>query len=128
MKIFCYEGQDNLVTLSQSLVEEALIVSDLFKLNELSSLQLLLHGEEQLPQYPGLTRGENFSALSLSSSLFTLQVSLPSFSTMTVGKLSFRLSSFSCLAGPALPGPVRPAVRPWTWWSVVQTASYPRGW
>ena len=51
------EGQDNLVTLSQSLVEEALIVSDLFKLNELSSLHLLLHGEEQLPQYPGLTRG-----------------------------------------------------------------------
>ena len=45
------------MTLSQSLVEEALIVSDLFKLNELSSLQLLLHGEEQLPQYPGLTRG-----------------------------------------------------------------------
>ena len=45
------------MTLSQSLVEEALIVSDLFKLKELSSLQLLLHGEEQLPQYPGLTRG-----------------------------------------------------------------------
>ena len=45
------------MTLSQSLVEEALIVSDLFKMNELSSLQLLLHGEEQLPQYPGLTRG-----------------------------------------------------------------------
>ena len=43
--------------MSQTLVEEALIVSDLFKLNELSSLQLLLHGEEQLPQYPGLTRG-----------------------------------------------------------------------
>ena len=38
-------------------MEEALIISDLFKLNELSSLQLLLHGEEQLPQYPGLTRG-----------------------------------------------------------------------
>ena len=48
------------MTLSQSLVEEALIVSDLFKLNELSSLQLLLHGEEQLPQYPGLTRGKYF--------------------------------------------------------------------
>ena len=30
------------------------LVSDLFKLNE---LHLLLHGEEQLPQYPGLTRG-----------------------------------------------------------------------
>ena len=38
-------------------MEEALIVSDLFKLNELSALHLLLHGEEQLPQYPGLTRG-----------------------------------------------------------------------
>lgn len=49
--------QDSPITLSQSLVEEALIVSDLFKLNELSALQLLLHGEEQLPQYPGLTRG-----------------------------------------------------------------------
>ena len=50
-------GHDSPITLSQSLVEEALIISDLFKLNELSSLQLLLHGEEQLPQYPGLTRG-----------------------------------------------------------------------
>ena len=45
------------MTLSQSLVEEAFIVSEMFNLNELSSLQLLLHGEEQLPQYPGLTRG-----------------------------------------------------------------------
>jgi len=50
-------GQDSPTTLSTTLVEEATIVSDLFKLNELSSLQLLLHGEEQLPQYPGLTRG-----------------------------------------------------------------------
>ena len=56
-------GQDSRVTLSQNLVEEALIVSDLFKLNELSSLQLLLHGEEQLPQYPGLTRGTNIPTL-----------------------------------------------------------------
>jgi hypothetical protein len=29
------------------------LVSDLFKLNQLSALHLLLHGEEQLPQYPG---------------------------------------------------------------------------
>lgn len=50
-------GQDTSTTLSTNLVEEATIVSELFKLNELSSLQLLLHGEEQLPQYPGLTRG-----------------------------------------------------------------------
>jgi len=50
-------GQDSTTTLSNTLVEEAIIVADLFKLNELSSLQLLLHGEEQLPQYPGLTRG-----------------------------------------------------------------------
>ena len=54
----CYSSdQDSPTKLSQSLVEEALIVSDLFKLNELSALHLLLHGEEQLPQYPGLTRG-----------------------------------------------------------------------
>ena len=30
---------------------------DLLKLNELSSLQHLLHGEEQLPLYPGLNKG-----------------------------------------------------------------------
>ena len=84
-------GQDSLVTLSQSLVEEALIVSDLFKLNELSSLQLLLHGEEQLPQYPGLTRGDGFYIF-LKYHFFHLQDSLLLFSTMTEGKLSFRLS------------------------------------
>ena len=28
-----------------------------FQLNELSSVLLLLQGEEQLPRYPGLTRG-----------------------------------------------------------------------
>ena len=43
--------------MSQSPVEEALIVSDLFKLNKLSVLHLLQHGEEQLPQFLGLTRG-----------------------------------------------------------------------
>ena len=54
----CYSSdQDSPTKLSQSLVEEALIVSDLFKLNELSALHLLLHGEEQLPQFLGFTRG-----------------------------------------------------------------------
>eukprot|EP00095_Tigriopus_kingsejongensis_P011855 maker-scaffold180_size281610-snap-gene-0.27 protein:Tk11855 transcript:maker-scaffold180_size281610-snap-gene-0.27-mRNA-1 annotation:"nuclear pore complex protein nup205" len=38
-------------------VEEALILAELFDMNEISSLQLLLLGEEQLNQYPGLTRG-----------------------------------------------------------------------
>ena len=50
-------GSDTVTTLSASLVEESLIVSDLFQLNELSSCLLLLHGEDQLPRYPGLTRG-----------------------------------------------------------------------
>ena len=71
-------GSEAVTTLPASLVEEAIIVSELFKvsecattvctisqnhnkeifqLNELSSVLLLLQGEEQLPRYPGLTRG-----------------------------------------------------------------------
>jgi len=50
-------GCEAATTLTASLVEEALIVSDLFQLNELSAALLVVHGEEQLPQYPGLTRG-----------------------------------------------------------------------
>ena len=71
-------GSEVVTTLPASLVEEAIIVSELFKvrlpqiypnpvlhqkqtktfqLNELSSVLLLLQGEEQLPRYPGLTRG-----------------------------------------------------------------------
>ena len=49
-------SSENPTTLSAALVEETIIVSELFNLNELSSAMLLLHGEEQLPQYPGLTR------------------------------------------------------------------------
>ena len=45
-----FEGKSQL---SQLLVDEALIVSDMFKINQISALQLLLHGEDQLPQYPG---------------------------------------------------------------------------
>ncbi|XP_037087801.1 nuclear pore complex protein Nup205-like [Pollicipes pollicipes] len=43
--------------LPQLVVDEALIVSDLFKLNELTALHLLQTGEAQRPHYPGLTRG-----------------------------------------------------------------------
>ena len=50
-------GSEISTTLPASLVEEAIIVSELFKLNEISSVLLLLQGEEQLPRYPGLTRG-----------------------------------------------------------------------
>lgn len=42
---------------SQDLINEALIVSDLFNLNELSAAELLIEGERQKPHYPQLTRG-----------------------------------------------------------------------
>ena len=43
--------------LSADFVTEALILSDLFQLNELTAAELLLFGEAQLPRYPGWTRG-----------------------------------------------------------------------
>ncbi len=43
--------------LPAAIVEEAMIISEMFEMNEISSLQLLLQAEEQLCQYPGLTRG-----------------------------------------------------------------------
>ena len=39
------------------IIDEALILADLFDLNELSALQLILLGEERLCDHPGLTRG-----------------------------------------------------------------------
>ena len=43
--------------LPAQVVEEALILSEMFNLNEMMALQLLLSGEERLCDYPGLTRG-----------------------------------------------------------------------
>ena len=43
--------------LPAQVVEEALIISEMFNLNEMMALQLLLSGEERLCDYPGLTRG-----------------------------------------------------------------------
>jgi len=43
--------------LPAQVVDEALIVSEMFGLNEMVSLQLVLSGEERLCDYPGLTRG-----------------------------------------------------------------------
>lgn len=42
--------------LSEEFVEEAIILSDLFNLNEFSALQLLLSGEREQDMYPGLSR------------------------------------------------------------------------
>lgn len=38
-------------------MDEALILSDILDLNEISAAELLLAGEQQLPRFPGLTRG-----------------------------------------------------------------------
>ena len=43
--------------LPAQVVDEALIVAEMFGLNEMMSLQLILSGEERLCEYPGLTRG-----------------------------------------------------------------------
>ncbi|XP_043228757.1 nuclear pore complex protein Nup205-like [Amphibalanus amphitrite] len=43
--------------LPQLAVDEAIIISDLFQLNERAALHLLQTGEAQRPHYPGLTRG-----------------------------------------------------------------------
>ncbi|KAI2804817.1 hypothetical protein BLOT_003805 [Blomia tropicalis] len=43
--------------ISQDLVSESLLFSDIFNLNELSSLELLITGENQLTRYPDMSRG-----------------------------------------------------------------------
>ncbi|KAF8773925.1 Nuclear pore complex protein Nup205 like protein [Argiope bruennichi] len=50
-------GRTGLQILPQSLIDEALIISDMFDLNELTSLELLISGQQQQPRFPGLTRG-----------------------------------------------------------------------
>lgn len=40
----------NLHTLPQDYIDEALILSDILDLNEMSAIELLLAGEQQLPQ------------------------------------------------------------------------------
>ena len=41
----------------QTVVQEALIIADMFELNETVALQLIVQGEERLCDHPGLTRG-----------------------------------------------------------------------
>ncbi len=45
------------LTLPQDFIDESLILSDILDLNEISAVELLLAGEQQLPNFPSLTRG-----------------------------------------------------------------------
>ncbi|XP_033629784.1 nuclear pore complex protein Nup205-like [Asterias rubens] len=51
------EGQTGKKTLPKQFIEEALLISDLFDLNEYAAVELLLSGEQQQPHFPGLARG-----------------------------------------------------------------------
>ncbi|CAG5133814.1 unnamed protein product [Candidula unifasciata] len=51
------QGEQTKQVFTQQFVAEALILSDLFDLNELAAVELLMAGEQQLSNYPGLTRG-----------------------------------------------------------------------
>ena len=46
-----------LTTLSKDLVDETLVLSDMYNLNEFIALELLTTAQQQMPQYPGLPRG-----------------------------------------------------------------------
>ncbi|XP_011474796.1 nuclear pore complex protein Nup205 [Oryzias latipes] len=51
------QGQQGSRLLPEQLLTEAFILSDLFDIGEMAALELLLTGEQQQPQFPGLTRG-----------------------------------------------------------------------
>lgn len=56
--IMIIENQNRFKTvIPQDQVAEALLLSDMFNLNELSALELLITGENQLTRYPDMTRG-----------------------------------------------------------------------
>lgn len=44
-------------TLSKDLVDETIILSNMYNLNEFIALELLTSAQQQMPQYPGLPRG-----------------------------------------------------------------------
>eukprot|EP00057_Strongylocentrotus_purpuratus_P025366 XP_011679840.1 PREDICTED: nuclear pore complex protein Nup205 [Strongylocentrotus purpuratus] len=50
-------GQARSRVLPRQLIEEALLISDLFDLNEYAAVELLLAGDQQQPHFPGLPRG-----------------------------------------------------------------------
>ncbi|XP_038064790.1 nuclear pore complex protein Nup205-like [Patiria miniata] len=51
------EGHPGTKTFPKQFIDEALIISDLFDLNEYAAVELLLSGDQQQPHFPGLTRG-----------------------------------------------------------------------
>ncbi|KAK7106896.1 nuclear pore complex protein Nup205-like [Littorina saxatilis] len=51
------QGMQTKQKFTQQFVSEALILSDLFEMDELAAVELLMAGENQLSNYPGLTRG-----------------------------------------------------------------------
>ena len=51
------DASRKLSRIPSQVVDEALIIAEMFNLNEIVALQLLLSGEERLCDYPGLTRG-----------------------------------------------------------------------
>ena len=56
--IMIIENQNKFKTvISPEMVSEALILSEMFNLNELSALELLITGENQLSRYPDMSRG-----------------------------------------------------------------------
>ncbi|XP_061177614.1 nuclear pore complex protein Nup205-like isoform X2 [Saccostrea echinata] len=50
-------GDQTKQTFSQQFIEEALILSDLFDMSEIAAVELLMAGERQQAEFPGLTRG-----------------------------------------------------------------------
>ncbi|XP_048578619.1 nuclear pore complex protein Nup205 isoform X2 [Nematostella vectensis] len=52
-----FSGRQEKQKLPEQFIQEALIISDILDLNELASVELLLAGEQQQPNFPGLTRG-----------------------------------------------------------------------
>jgi len=51
------QGQQSTQILAQSFIQEAIIISDLFELNEFAAVELLLAGESQQSYFPGIPRG-----------------------------------------------------------------------
>ncbi|XP_063785079.1 nuclear pore complex protein Nup205 isoform X2 [Pseudophryne corroboree] len=51
------KGQQGTRVLPEMLIKEAFILSDLFNIGEVAAVELLLAGEHQQPNFPGLTRG-----------------------------------------------------------------------
>ncbi|KAJ8032363.1 hypothetical protein HOLleu_25874 [Holothuria leucospilota] len=113
------DGQTGQQTLPVEVIEEALIISDLFDLNEYTSVELLLAGEQEQPRFPGYSRGlvsvllyYDGRASLLNSLQLLIQVS-ESQETLSLSLLSlidkcvFCLFLYCCITGSKLWGPFK---------------------